>query len=146
MNRKKWPNKTFTEQANDSTIQEFYRQLLDFLSLPVVLNGSWQLLDCTAASDGNPTADDTIAFAWQSSDGARSLVVVNYAPQPAQCYVRLPFADLGGQQLRLQGRLNTACYEREGSRLLAEGLYVDLPAYGYHVFEITFMPAPESEV
>jgi hypothetical protein len=111
-----------------------------------VRNGSWQMLDCTAASDGNPTADDMIGFAWQASDGARSLVVVNYAPQPGQCYVRLPFADLGGQQLRLQGRLGTPGYEREGSRLLAEGLYVDLPAYGYHVFEITFMPAPESEV
>jgi hypothetical protein len=46
-----------------------------------------------------------IAFAWQGSDGARSLVVVNYASQPGQCYVRLTLADLGGQQIRLQGRL-----------------------------------------
>ncbi len=81
--------------------------MLDFLSLAVVRNGSWQMLDCTAASDGNPTADDMIAFAWQASDGARSLVVVNYAPQPGQCYVMLPFPDLGGQQLRLEGRLGT---------------------------------------
>jgi len=68
-----------------------------------------------------------IAFAWQGSDGARSLVVVNYAPQPGQCYLRLPFADLGGQQIRLQGRLGTPGYEREGNSLIAEGLYVDLP-------------------
>ncbi len=134
------------DQPNDSTIQEFYRQLLDFLSLPVVRNGSWQLLDCTAASDGNSTADDMIAFAWQVSDGARLLVVVNYAPQPAQGYVRLPFSDLGGQPIRLEGRLDTPGYEREGSRLLAEGLYVDLPPWGYHVFEMTFIPAPQSEV
>jgi hypothetical protein len=60
------------EQPNDSTIQEFYRKLLDFLSLSVVRNGSWQLLNCTAACDGNPTAEDMIAFAWQASDGARS--------------------------------------------------------------------------
>jgi hypothetical protein len=80
-----------------------------------------------------------IAFAWQGSDGARSLVVVNYAPQPGQCYVRLTLADLGGQQIRLQGRLGTPGYEREGSSLLVDGLYVDLPAWGYHVFEMTFI-------
>jgi glycosidase len=125
-------------QPNDATIQEFYRQLLDFLNLPAVRNGIWQLLDCTAACDGNATADDMIAFAWQASDGARSLVVVNYAPQPGQCYLRLPFADLGGQPIRLEGRLGTADYEREGDGLLAEGLYVDLPAWGYHVFEISY--------
>jgi glycosidase len=134
------------DQPNDSTIQEFYRQLLDFLSLPVVRDGSWQLLDCRAASDGNSTADDMIAFAWQGSDGAHSLVVVNYAPQPGQCYVRLPFADLGGQQIRLEGRLGTPGYEREGNSLIAEGLYVDLPAWGYHVFGIAFIPAPGSGV
>ena len=77
--------------------------------------------------DGNSTADDMIAFAWQGSDGARSLVVVNYAPQPGQCYVRLPFPDLGGQPIRLEGRLGTTGYERDGDSLLAAGLYVDLP-------------------
>lgn len=109
-------------------------------------NGSWQLLDCTAASDGNATADNMIAFAWQGSDGARSWVVVNYAPRPGRCYVRLPYPDLEGQPIRLEGRLGTPGYEREGDSLLAEGLYVDLPPWGYHVFEITFIPAPESEV
>jgi hypothetical protein len=124
------------EQPKDSTIREFYRRLLDILSLPVVRSGSWQLLDCAAASLGNPTVDDVIAFAWRGSDGARALVVINYAPQPGQCFVRLPFADLSGQSIRLEGRLGTPDYERNGDRLFAKGLYVDLPAWGYHVFEV----------
>ena len=33
-----------------------------------------------------------MAFAWQGADGERLLVVVNYAPNQSQCYVRLPFA------------------------------------------------------
>ena len=84
-----------------------------------------------------------IALAWQGSDGEHALVVVNYAPQPGQCFVRLPFADLGGQPIRLEGRLGTPDYKRDGDRLIAEGLYVDLPPWGYHVFEITFIPTPE---
>jgi glycosidase len=95
------------DQPGNPTIQEFYQKLLDFLNLPVQRNGSWQLLDCTAAHDGNLTADDMIAFAWQGSEGARSLVVVNYAPQPGQCYVRLPFAEMEGQLIQLEGRLCT---------------------------------------
>lgn len=123
-------------QQNDSTLQEFYGQLLEFLSLPAVRSGSWQLLDCGAASDGNPAVEDMIAFAWQGSDDARALIVVNYAPQPGQCFVRLPFADYEGQPIRLEGRLGTPDYERDGSSLMIEGLYVDLPAWGYHVFEV----------
>ena len=124
------------DQPNDSIIQEFYDQLLDFLSLPAVRSGSWHLLDCTAVSHDNPTADNIIAFAWQDSNGARSLVIVNYAPQPGQCFVRIPFAELRGYPIQLQGRLKTPDYERDGDRLLVEGLYVDLPAWGYHVFEV----------
>jgi hypothetical protein len=45
----------------------------------------------------------------------------------------------------LTGQLGTPGYEREGSSLLAEGLYVDLPPWGYHVFEITFIPVTQSE-
>ena len=86
-----------------------------------------------------------IAFAWQDRDDARALVVVNYAPQHGQCYVRLPFPNLEGQTIRLEGRIGTPGYERKGSNLLAEGLYVDLPPWGYHVFEIRFIPEPESE-
>ncbi len=132
------------DQSNNSTIQEFYRQLLDFLNLPAVRSGSWQLLDCTAASDDNMTADNMIAFAWQGSDGECMLVVVNYAPQSGQCYVRLPLLDLRGQPVRLKGLLGTPDYEREGSSLLAEGLYVDLPPWGYHVFEMSSISESQS--
>ncbi len=124
------------EQPNDLTIREFYRRLLDFIGLPAVRNGSWNLLDCVTAYDGNATVDNIIAFAWQGSNGARALIVVNYAPQDGQCYVRLPFAGIEGQAILLEGRLGTPDYERDGSRLFAEGLYVDLPPWGYHVFEV----------
>src|SRR6266699_6356291 len=39
--------------------------------------------------------DCFLAFAWQGRHGEPLLVAVNYAPNQSQCYVRLPFADLG---------------------------------------------------
>jgi hypothetical protein len=31
----------------------------------------------------------------------------------------------------------TTVYERDGDDLARRGLYLDLPAWGYHVFEVT---------
>ena len=83
------------EEPIDQRLAQFYDRLLAVLRQPVVRNGQWQLLDCTPAWEGNWTWDGFLACAWQGSGGARLLVTVNYAPNQSQCYVRLPFADLG---------------------------------------------------
>jgi hypothetical protein len=54
----------------------------------------------------------------------------------SQCYVRLPFPDLAGRPVRLEDLMSPARYDREGSDLVSRGLYLDLPAWGYHVFRI----------
>jgi len=33
--------------------------------------------------------------------------------------------------------LSPARYDRDGSDLASRGLYLDVPAWGYHVFEMT---------
>jgi hypothetical protein len=66
----------------------------------------------------------------------RRLVTVNYSGHPSQCYVPLPWEDLGGRAFRLADRLGPAVFDRSGDDLSARGLYLDLPAWGYHVFEV----------
>ena len=61
---------------------------------------------------------------------------MNYAPNQSQCYVRLPFADLGNGQWRLEDLLGDATYDRDGNDLQARGLYLDTARWGYHVFRI----------
>ncbi len=117
-------------------MQEFYRQLLEVLRLPALRHGDWRLLECTAAGADDPTVDGFIAFSWELGPEARGLVVVNYAARKGCCRVHLPFPDLAGHRTRFEGRLGSASYEREGDALLAEGLTVELPAWGYHVFEL----------
>jgi hypothetical protein len=48
--------------------------------------------------------------------------------------VRLPFDDLRGGKVMLQDLMSDARYEREGDNLINRGLYLDLPAWGLHVF------------
>jgi hypothetical protein len=50
---------------------------------------------------------------------------VNGSPVQSQCYVRLPFADLGGRRWRFDDAIGGATYEREGDDLQSRGLYLD---------------------
>jgi hypothetical protein len=125
-------------ERTDEPVQRFYERLLAVVRKSTVRDGDWRLLDCVPAWDGNWTWDGFLAFGWQC-DTARLLVVVNYAGNQGQCYVRAPFADLSGGAVRLTDLMGGARYERAGSDLASTGLYVDLPSWGYHVFEIEFV-------
>ena len=124
------------EETVDRPISEFYDRLLAILRLPAARCGSWQLLECAPAWEGNGSCDAFIAYAWQDSGDARLLVAVNYAAHTSQCYVRLPFADLGAGQWRLRDLLGDVAYEREGRDLQSRGLYLDVPAWQAQVFEM----------
>jgi hypothetical protein len=50
--------------------------------------------------------------------------------------VRLPFPDLAGRPVRLEDRLGPARYDRAGDDLLSRGLYLDVGAWTYHLFEV----------
>ena len=121
----------------DEPIGRFYDALLAALRQPAVRDGQWGLLECAPAWEGNGSWDGFICFGWQGQDGHRTLVAVNYAPTQGQCYVRLPFDELRGASVRLRDRMSAAVYDRNGDELRARGLYLDLPGWGYHVFEVT---------
>jgi hypothetical protein len=122
------------EEPVDSVLQEFYQKLLACLQRTELRGGRWQLLEAHPAWEGNSTWDRFLAFAWEGEAGQRFLVIVNYGPTQGQCYVRLPFDDLQGGKVMLQDLMSDAGYEREGDHLLNPGLYLDLPAWGFHVF------------
>jgi hypothetical protein len=120
----------------DEALRGFYDRLLAILREPTVRDGQWRLLECTPAWDGNWTSDGFIAWCWHGLGGERLLIAVNYGGHQGQCYVRLPLDDLRGRAVRLRDRMSPAVYDRSGDDLLARGLYLDLPAWGYHVFEV----------
>jgi len=117
-------------------LQQFYSKLLAVIKKPVFRDGKWQLLECKPAWEGNESWDDFIACSWQGPNGERMVVVVNYTSHQSQCYLQFPFTDLAGSQWRLQDLMSEIVYVREGSAVQAVGLYLDMPAWRYHVFEI----------
>ncbi|MEB3343702.1 alpha-amylase family glycosyl hydrolase [Okeania sp.] len=118
-------------------LERFYHQLLDCLALNIVREGNWQLLECIAAWEGNFTWNNFIAFVWKGKDERLLLITVNYAAEQSQCYVLLPFESLRGQMYQVQDLMSDVSYDRLGDKLISRGLYLDIPGWGYHIFDIS---------
>jgi glycosidase len=125
------------DEPTDQELAKFYDRLLAVLRLRVVREGDWTLLDCVPAWDGNETWDSFLAFGWQHFDEKRLLVVVNYSAHQSQCYLRLPFNNLGGSEWQLQDLMSDHCYDRDGNNLQSAGLYLDVDPWQTHVFSMT---------
>ena len=115
---------------------KFYNLLLACLREETFRQGAWRLLEPVAAWEGNGTFDHFIAYGWSGPNAAQRLVAVNFGSTQGQCYVRLPFPKLAGRTWRLQDRMGSAVYDRSGDDLLNRGLYLDMPAWGYHIFSV----------
>jgi hypothetical protein len=125
------------DEPVDAGLAQFYDRLLAVLHEPTLRDGQWQLLECKHAWDGNWTADCLLAFAWEAQNGERFLLVVNYAGNQSQCYVRLPFNDLAGHAWNLTDLIGNATYDRAGDELQSSGLYLDVPPWYRAVFRLT---------
>jgi hypothetical protein len=123
-------------EAVDQDIEDFYCALLPLLHDPLARDGAWQLLTCRPAWDGNASSDSFVAFCWSGQQSERRLIVVNYSDHQSQCYASLPWSDLAGRNWRFEDRMGSAVYGRQGDDLSTRGLYLDLPAWSYNVFEV----------
>jgi hypothetical protein len=120
----------------DRELQSFYERLFACMRRTEVREGRWRLLECQRAWDENPTSLAFIAFSWEASE-QRLLIAVNYGRTQGQCYVQLPWTDLEGRTVVLQDFMNPPVrYERGGDELGRRGLYLDVPPWGYHVFDV----------
>ena len=121
-------------EDRNADIEAFYQKLLHCLQHPAVGHGHWERRTCHRAWADNPTSDPFLAWTWELAEHWL-LVVVNYAGQRGQCRVPWERSSFQNQSLLLQDLMDDQAYVRDGNELIHPGLYVDLPAWGYHVFK-----------
>jgi hypothetical protein len=128
------------QRAPDEPVNEdvarFYERLLEILKQPAVRDGTWQRLECVPSHQGNGSWEGFIAASWQRTEDERLVVAVNLSAQQAQCFVRLPSIGNETGRWRLRDLLGDAVYDRDGHELLSRGLYLDVPAWHSHVFQM----------
>jgi len=123
-------------EAGDPGLAAFYARLLEVLQMPVVRGGQWRLLECLQAWHGNWTWENFLCYLWTAPGADPVLAAVNYAAHASQGFVRCPLPDLAGGDWRLVDQMSAAEYLRSGDDLVDRGLYLDLPAWGHHVFRL----------
>jgi hypothetical protein len=128
------------EEPPDPRLQSFYQRLLAALPVTLAQSGTWQLLKPTSAWEGNWTGEDFIGYTWQNVTNKHWMAVINYSSHQSQCHMKLPIAALRGRLCQLHDWFSPALYDRQGDDLVDKGLYLDLPAWGYYLFEITISP------
>jgi Alpha amylase, catalytic domain len=121
-------------EPSDLVIQTHYERLLRALSDPLFHEGTWRLLDPQPAGTSE-SYRGFIAHRWSSRDAVR-LVTVNWSPDQAQCFLPLHLPVLGGCSWQLRDLLSAAACPRGGDERLSPGLYLDMPAWSYHLFEL----------
>lgn len=117
-----------------------YERLLAALKDSRVGQGEGQVLSPQPAWDGNPSAQNFIVVMWAGDSDWFDLVVVNLARHRSQCYVPLPVTGLTERYWSMRDLLSDEHYDRVGSDLAQQGLYLDLPPYGAQIFH--FAPKP----
>jgi hypothetical protein len=123
-------------ESPNEVLQGFYARLLDALKHPAVRDGNWRLLECRPAWDGNWTHQCFIAFAWEHP-AEQLIIAVNFSDHPSQAKLSLPFETSGNKTYRFEDPINNETYDWAGSNLATNGLFVDLPAWGAHVFAVS---------
>lgn len=121
-------------EPSDLLMQAHYERLLHALSDPLFHEGAWYLLDPQPAGISE-SYRGFIAHQWSSRD-ARRFVIVNWSAHQAQCFLPLNMPALPGTSWQLRDLLGATRYERRGDDLLDPGLYLDMPAYSYHLFDV----------
>jgi hypothetical protein len=123
----------------DQDLRAFYDRLLSVVRRPALHHGFWRQWEPRQAWPGNDSHQQFILSSWYANKGPSDravLAVANYADSPGQCYFTLDLPGLGGRSFDLVDLLGDARYRRSGDELMGGGLYLDLPAWGHHLFEL----------
>jgi Alpha amylase, catalytic domain len=113
----------------DDDLRAFHLRLLQ--AAAEVRQGEWALCEATGWPK-DPSCAQLLCWCWSDGDH-RALVVVNDADAPAAALVHLPWGDVGGRTWQLRDLLRGDTFERDGDDVSASGLYVQLPAWGFHL-------------
>jgi hypothetical protein len=113
----------------DAALREFYMKLLNAVHAGDLHDGEWRLCPRAGWPD-NPSHLNIVAWGWRGA--ANRLIVVNLSDGAAQARVRWPWNEVAGKTLHLKDAFSGAGYDRDGSEMAGEGLYVDFKPWEFH--------------
>jgi glycosidase len=122
------------DESPDESLRDFYTKLLRATSDDAFRNGEWRLCERLGWPD-NASFMNLVGWCWHNSEH-RYLIVVNLSDTQSQANVQVPWDELAGRGWHLKDVLTDTTFERRGDDMRGPGLYVDLPPWGCHFFQL----------
>jgi hypothetical protein len=116
----------------DPLLTQLYERLL---GLPGMQPGTFDFLTPRAVQEGDLSSDHILAWTWQS-DLRAWLVVINYASTNSRCWIDPIPVLVSAETLHFSDLWQHTDVFHSGAVLRRQGLYVELPAFGSHLFAI----------
>jgi hypothetical protein len=120
-------------EPTDEDLQAFYLSLLARIRDSGMLHGRWRQLETSGWPD-NTSHEALVTWCWEG-DERRHVVAVNLSSHAAQGLVHVPWDVLRRGRWCLSEVLEDATYDFDAGDG-AEGLFVDLGPWQWHVLEV----------
>ncbi len=133
-------------EAADADVAALWHRVLGALGGPAFRRGVPMRLEPRPTGPGDTTSESFVSWLWASPEGSVQLAVANLGGARGRCWLPIAVPALAGEAIVLEDLLGDARYERSGDELLTQGLYLDLPAGGRHLFRVLGAGAPEGGV
>jgi hypothetical protein len=118
----------------DQELRTFYQNLVQAVNDKAFREGEWRLCDCSGWPD-NQSCANLVSWCWRKEKECY-LIVLNLSAAPAQGLIQIPWHDLACRAWRLTDSFTGEVYERDGGEMQSVGLFVDLPAWGFHLLKV----------
>jgi hypothetical protein len=109
-----------------------YEPVLRAIADPSLRDGQWQLCERSGWPDNGSFAN-LLAWSWHTP-AKRFLIVVNLSAAAAQGRIHVPWPAEGRVNWQFRDMANGQVYSRSTTEAAVEGCFVDLPAYGFHLW------------
>jgi glycosidase len=115
-------------------LHSFYQTLFSIVTR-IPSDGLWYLCPVSVWSD-NKSGENIIAFGWDAGN-EKFVVIVNFSDRNSQGRVRLPWRNLIKSTMIFTDLFNNETIIRNVDEISVEGLFVNLPPWGFHYFSTT---------
>jgi len=126
----------------DPAIVQIYEEIFRIQKRAGIGRGGARLLTPLAAWEGNPSGLNFVLIVWQQAADRFTLVAINHAPHPGQCRAPWPAEAVRSGRWRVHEHGAGWTDQRDAAAMVAQGVYLDLPARGVQVLEFTRMEGP----
>jgi hypothetical protein len=119
----------------DIEILEYYILLLKIVSELEFIKGKWILCDVASIDESDDSYRNIISYLWEIENSYK-LVVVNFSSLHSRAHIKIDQIIYGSDNWTFTDLLTEKSYTYKGDDLSEFGLFIDLPEWKGHIFEI----------